>query len=314
MTTFIGFPQDGYEFGADEVGAALAGLVVRDENGIPREGVLGTSSPLVRAVPASWQVAVSPFAYVFQEDGSIQISGVSSTEILDISSSTTIPPGQSRIDLVVWDPGAAAAEVLEGEPGASPEEPPVPSDFEILAPVLVSSSDGSVQQGGIQRRYNSTSLIGAELPVANLDQLSGWVPAIGQPVRDLSRGIVLTWNGTSWDGEWVPLTLINSFLNAAGEEPAAYRIIDGRIEFRGMLKRASATTSWTRPFVLPGSVTSRLPRFSFSIYSGTSSLAGFVYRPSVSPTGPEVYGPAFGTAGDLGVPLSSFSVALKAIS
>lgn len=155
MTTFYGFPQNDHSYSADEVGRALAGLVQR-EGGVPKVGALAMA-PEVSAVPSAWKIQVGVFTYVHQELGAVQFSGVSASEQLDIEPASSIPVGQSRIDLLCWDPENAALSVIEGDPSVSPEAP----DSGSLAPIAevrVVSGDGAVIQGQIVLVMDVTGL------------------------------------------------------------------------------------------------------------------------------------------------------------
>lgn len=275
MTEFFGFPKDGHTYSADEVGRALAGLFTREPDGSPRAGVLNPGV-VVSAVSGAWKVQVGRFTYVHSVLGSVQLSGLSSPEEHDIiPAAGNIPAGQARIDVVGWNPETASVAILEGTPSSSPV---APSDVSVvpLAHVRVNSGDGAVLPGQISLVFSVTGL------------------------------------AESTDSEWTTLTLLNGFFNASDASPAAYRIQDGRIEFRGMLKRNTATPGWTKPFNLPVSILQRLERFAVQVYSGSTAAAGFIYRPDVAAGGPEAYMPiALGNSSALGVSLSAVSIALK---
>lgn len=160
MATFSGFPRDSYAFSADEVGRALAGLVRRDGAGLPVPGVLG-DGPKVTTVGSSWKVEVSPFMFVQRVAEAVRFSGVSTPEQVDIGTAATIPAGQSRIDLIVWDADAAALVVIPGVPAVTPA---VPSDggMAAVATVRVKAGDGMVIAGQIATVFTRTGLAGGE--------------------------------------------------------------------------------------------------------------------------------------------------------
>lgn len=162
MATFSGFPQDDFNFYADDVGRALAGFIRRDSAGLPVPGMLG-DGPKVTAVAASWRVQVSPFSFVQRMAQAIRISGVSTAEQVDIAPATAIPAGQARIDLIVWNPDGPALVVIPGTVSASPV-PPSNGGFEPVATVRVNSGDGTVVQGQIAPVFARTSLTGGEVP------------------------------------------------------------------------------------------------------------------------------------------------------
>lgn len=157
MTAFIGFPQDGHAFSADEVGRALAGLVRRDPDGTPREGVLG-DGPTLTAVPAAWKVQVGPFTHVEDVSGAVVFSGLSAAEQVDITPASGIPAGQTRIDLVCWDTATPELVVVEGTPGTSPSEPST-GGLSAIVRVIVKSGDGAVAQGQVSPAFKQTWLL-----------------------------------------------------------------------------------------------------------------------------------------------------------
>lgn len=157
MTAFVGFPQDGHSFSANEVGQALAGLIARDNAGVPRVGMLG-DGPTVTAVAASWRVQVDRFVYVHQIAGAVQFSGLSAAEQVDIVPAVgDVPAGQARIDLVCWNPVSAALVVLKGTPAVSPVAPAAGA----LAPVervRVNAGDGMVVQAQLAAAFEHAAL------------------------------------------------------------------------------------------------------------------------------------------------------------
>lgn len=156
MTGVTEFPIDGYEYSADDVGRALAGLIRRNPDGSPREGMLAVGPDLL-AVPASWKVQVGVFSHVRAVSGAIRVGGLSAAEQVDITPATGIPAGQARIDLIVWDPDDVLLAVIDGTPAATPT---VPADGGLIpvATVRVNAGDGLVIQGQVSAVYEVTSL------------------------------------------------------------------------------------------------------------------------------------------------------------
>lgn len=157
MTAFFGFPRDGHAYSADEVGAALAGLIRRDSNGLPVPGVLGPLS--VTAVPTAWKVEVPSFTFVVRSGSGIQLSGLSAAEQHDITPATGIPAGQGRVDVVAWDALNDVIVVITGTVSASPAVPNT-AGYEPLAEVRVNSGDGAVVQSQITPVFERTGLAG----------------------------------------------------------------------------------------------------------------------------------------------------------
>lgn len=162
MTTFYGFPQNDHSYSADEVGRALAGLIQRESNGIPRVGMISTG-PVVTAVPSSWNVLVGIFTYIHQEAGAVQLSGLSAAEQVSIESSATIPPGEARIDLIAWDVEVPELVVVPGTPSASPAAPSA-GGYAPVASVRVNAGDGAVITGQITNMFDVTDLVGEPKP------------------------------------------------------------------------------------------------------------------------------------------------------
>lgn len=158
MTAFPEFPADGHAFSAAEVGQALAGLIKRDSAGMPVPGML--TVPSVAAVASTWKVQIGRFVHVRSVSGSVRFSGLSASEQVDIVSAAGISAGQARIDLIVWDPVAAALSVVQGTAAASPVAPS-PGAFVPVATVRVQSGDGAVIAGQVTPVYVSTSLVSA---------------------------------------------------------------------------------------------------------------------------------------------------------
>lgn len=157
MVEFI-FPKDARPHSAAEIGAALAGLIVREPSGLPRVGMLG-EGPAVAAAGSSWKVEVGPFVYAHQVSGSVSFSGITSAQQVDIVSAAGIPAGQSRIDLVCWDVAAAELVPVQGTPAAIPSEPS--TALALVGRVLVKSGDGMVIAGQVSPVFTLSGLAGS---------------------------------------------------------------------------------------------------------------------------------------------------------
>ena len=139
MATFFPFPKDGGPHSRVSVGQALAGLVARDDEGLPRVGMLAV--PDVSAVASSWLVEVGRFVHVHHDDGAVQFTGLSDSEQVEVTSAADIPAGQARIDRIGWDASASELVVLEGVVSASPVAPGLGALYPV-AQVRVDSGDG----------------------------------------------------------------------------------------------------------------------------------------------------------------------------
>lgn len=185
MTAFYGFPRDSHSYSAEEVGHALAGLVQRESSGLPCVGMLSVG-PDFDAVPASWRVQVGRFVYVHQAAGAIQLSGLSAPEQVDITNASAIPAGQSRIDLVGWNPVSAELVVVEGAPSATPIAP-VDSSLAPVGTAQVNAGDGMVIAGQVRATYQVTDLAGAAGVVGAFTPGIGWTVVGGTEESSLER-------------------------------------------------------------------------------------------------------------------------------
>lgn len=185
MTAFVGFPQDGHSFSANEVGLALAGLVTREVSGVPRVGMLGIG-PTVSAVGASWQVQVNQFVYVHQVLGAIQLSGLSAPEQVDIlPAAGDISVGQARIDVICWNPVDAELSVVQGTPAISPVVPSV-APLVAIARVRVNAADGIVISGQISTVYQLADRVTGSLTSVT----SGYSVGVATRIERDSSGMV----------------------------------------------------------------------------------------------------------------------------
>lgn len=150
MATFLQFPKDGGPHSESSVGQALAGLVPRGTDGMPKTGML--TAPTVAAVAASWKAEVGRFVHVHHNAGAIQLSGLSGSEQVDIDTAAGIPAGQSRIDRVCWDPVGSELVVVQGTAAVSPVAPSVGA-MAPVARVQVKSGDGMVLAGQVSADF-----------------------------------------------------------------------------------------------------------------------------------------------------------------
>lgn len=167
MTSYKEWPSDGGPHTSDSIGQALAGLVARDSDGNPIEGMI--APPTVTAVGGAWKVQVSRFVYVRDVAGSARFSPLSASEQHDIANASTIPVGQSRIDRVVWDPIAGVLDVVTGVPGASPVLPGIGANKPV-ARVRVQAGDAQVVQARITPDFDVAMIAG--LPRVYMENVS----------------------------------------------------------------------------------------------------------------------------------------------
>lgn len=169
MTTFKTWPSDGGPHTSDSIGQALAGFIARDGSGNPVEGMLG--APVVSAVAGAWKVQVGRFVYVRNVSGSARLNGLSAAEQVNIDSSASIPAGQSRIDVVIWDAVAESLSVAKGTPAATPVAPST-SGYVPIAQVQVNSGDAQVVSGQITTVFTRSRLAGGAVAVGTVSKRS----------------------------------------------------------------------------------------------------------------------------------------------
>lgn len=135
-----GFPGEGFDFGYQEAGAALGGLVVRDASGNVRPGVMPSKPNLITG-RSDWNVDVAPFVVVRGDGPRVLLGSVDASLQVAIAPA---PASNSRIDLV-WALArnvgagdlAGCVHVVTGVPGFSPVKPALPAGGVELGTVTV---------------------------------------------------------------------------------------------------------------------------------------------------------------------------------
>lgn len=186
MVEFI-FPKDARPHSAEEIGLALAGLVSREPSGLPKVGMLG-DGPTVDAVAASWKVEIGRFVYVHQSDGAVQLSGMSASTQLDITSAVGMPAGNSRIDRVCWNPTTGQLIVVEGVAASSPAAPSIGVNAPV-ARVTVKYGDGMVIGAQVVSEFVVTGLASAKRVAARSSVVHS-LPSNSHAGRTFNTGLV----------------------------------------------------------------------------------------------------------------------------
>lgn len=189
MADIPGFPCNEFDFHFEEVGPALAGLIVRDRDGVPRAGVLPSRPDLVRA-STGWMLDVAPHICVRVKDLGILLGGQDEESQVTLSPA---PNANGRID-VVWtrpaDIGAGepniSVGVAEGIAGPVPVKPAIPAGAVELSHVLVSAGMSSAAQATITNTFPYSTTAGGVLPMRVPSELAGWNPMDGARAFTLS--------------------------------------------------------------------------------------------------------------------------------
>ena len=185
MSEIVTFPEDSYDYSSDEVGGALAGLIVRDSLGVPRAGILPSSNQLLSG-RNDWQVNVAPFIGVAVEDKVVRLGGNDG----EMQTSVDEPPSSGgRVDRICWDPqmGTPVIHVVPGAPGSSPVAPTTPAGMVSLGTVRLDAGDTSTSQGLFVADFPFTSTAGGVLMVRSSGELDDWEPADGAEAFNLAE-------------------------------------------------------------------------------------------------------------------------------
>lgn len=186
MNEIVTFPEDSYDFSSDEVGAALAGLIVRDVDGNPRAGILPSSHALLSG-RSDWQIDVAPFVGVAVEGRVIRLGGID-----DVGQAEVDPPPVTgaRIDRICWSPlmGTPPLHVVPGNPGVSPVAPATPPGMLSLGTVELDAADTSTGQGVFVHDFDFSATAGGTLIFRTLADLDDWEAANGAEAFVIADG------------------------------------------------------------------------------------------------------------------------------
>lgn len=273
MAEFPGFPCNGYAFHFEDVGPALAGLIVRDINGNPRAGLL-TSRPDVLRTRADWSLDSDAFVAVRAKGRAVLLGGSTDVGLLDI---TTAPAANARLD-VIWtrpadvDAGEVIAglQVTNGVPSAVPVKPGIPEGAVEVATLRVPSNATSTQDCILTMTFASTACAGGILPFRTTALMNSWPAVPGQlaMVNDsIYQRIGTTWRMEMGDTGWIPLVLRNGFSGVA-----YIKMKNGNVSCRGAIIKASLGTSYEEFADIPTGVTPPLGNVYSSLVSVSSGL------------------------------------------
>lgn len=196
MAVFPGFPGSGFDFGYPQVGAALAGLIVRDRNGIPRSGIMPSREDLLR--PGSgWNISAGAFVVVRADGRKVLIGGNDEDSQIAVAPA---PSANSRVDLIyarAQNPGAGdpdgALFVVTGVAGAAPQKPALPAGGIEVGTFRVSAAATSVAAGIVDNTFRTTVCAGGAIPFRNTADRNAFAAAEGQ--LGLLDGVLLRYAG-----------------------------------------------------------------------------------------------------------------------
>ncbi|MEV8336970.1 hypothetical protein [Leucobacter sp. NPDC077196] len=201
MTEFPGFPSNGIDFHYEELGAALAGLIVRDGAGVPRPGVLPCRETLVTA-GSGWTLNVAPFVAVRADGRKVLIGGTD--EALQVTVAPA-PSANARIDVVyslpanvdAGDPIEAVA-VRQGTAATAPVKPSIPAGAVELATFRVPAGAASAAGATITNTFPFTVAAGGRLTVRTRNEMNAWSAGDGASAYCLADKRVYERRNGAW--------------------------------------------------------------------------------------------------------------------
>lgn len=240
----------------------LAGLILRNLQGVARSGILPRHANALVTARADMQVDIAAFeAVAVQFGGPILLAN-------DAVAQATIPvapPSNSRIDVVYVKQNENAAPatdadnslqltVAAGVPAASPTKPAIPAGAVELATVLMPAGKTATNQSGvvITQTFQYTALTGGILQVRTAAERDA--------LLNLAYGVLLFVQADSslWvssNGAWValyppadiivPLTPAAGWTNGTGGNALRLHILGQRVTVMGTLAWAGGGTYQT---------------------------------------------------------------------
>ncbi|MFD5599173.1 hypothetical protein ACFWHR_03855 [Leucobacter sp. NPDC058333] len=178
-----GFPSNDYDWNGGEVGAALAGVIVRDTVGAPRPGVLPSRANLVVG-RSDWAYDVHPHVVVRVEERTVLIGA--SVDLEPVPTSPA-PNANARIDVVYSRPAdvgagepVAAVFVAQGLAAAIPQKPALPVGAVELATFRVSAGNANTSQAVPAQTFATTVCAGGVIPFRTTAERDAFLAVPGQ--------------------------------------------------------------------------------------------------------------------------------------
>lgn len=206
MGEFPGFPTDGFGFHAAEVGPALAGLIARDADGIPRAGIL-PSRPALGAAGTGWDIVIRPFVACRVSGRRIMLGGS------DENSSVTLPgapAANARLDVVYTRPAdvgngeqVEAVGLAIGTAAAVPTKPALPEGAIEILTARTQAGQSSAAQATLTHTFPYTCAAGGTLIVRTIAERNAWAAHDGSRVYCLADQTEYVRRDDTW-GRAVP--------------------------------------------------------------------------------------------------------------
>lgn len=277
MGNIVSFPENGYPFSGGEVGASLAGLIVRDVYGVPRQGILPSKAALLSG-RADWQVDVQPFVGVAVEGRVIRLGGIDEIGQVELDPP---PVSGSRIDRVCWSPDQATPtlHVVPGAPNSFPVPPSTPTGMLSLGTAEVHAGDASTNQAEFVADFEFSATAGGTITVRTPAELAEWDAIDGSTAYALSNGSGYQRTAGAWDSTSVVIGPIDYVPVVEGYTDGWAPVTRGsytrmgrtvNVEIRGEtdreMQRINGSIFVTAPLPIPGS--------SLSVDGGGFFIAG----------------------------------------
>lgn len=250
MMEFPGFPSNDFDWHFEEVGAALAGLVIRDRSGFPRPGVLPSNVTLLTR-GSGWTVQVAPHVAVRGKGRMVLVGGATEPVTVDVVSA---PNANSRIDVVYTRPadvGAsediAAVGVAIGTPAAVPSKPSIPEGAVELGTVRSAAGNTGISQATLTNTFQFTASAGGTLIVRAVADLNTADLPDGYRAFVIATGREYLRRGGKWLREPIVWATTGSVPGTNNKEGTA------RVNFPASLFPSAPAVTVTPQTTVPGS-------------------------------------------------------------
>lgn len=199
MGDFPGFPTNNFDFHFEEVGPALAGLIIRDRNGLPRAGILPSREDLIRK-RSDWFLDTSPFVAVRVKGLAVLIGGTTDSGQVSVA---TAPAANARLD-VIWSRPAdmdAAEDIIPiqittGTPAAVPTKPALPEGAVEIATLRVPAGASNTQACTLTMTGKLTCCAGGAIRFRDSADRTTFLPTPGQ--LGIEGNVLWVAVGTAW--------------------------------------------------------------------------------------------------------------------
>lgn len=180
---FPGFPCNNFDFHFEEVGPALAGLIVRDLEGIPRAGLL-SSRPDILSTRSDWFLDAFPFVAVRVKGRSVLLGGTTENSQVAI---VPAPSANARIDVIWTRPADVDAgediiplSVTTGLAAAVPAKPAIPAGAIEVGVLRVPAEATGTSGAVLTLTFPHTVTAGGILPFRSTAERNAFAAVPGQ--------------------------------------------------------------------------------------------------------------------------------------